>query len=133
MKKANEVLKRINADKSKDPWSLVLDGTFIVRDVTIQKDGELYAAAKMLKPTKLSGVIKARDGLHIIKLKTYSPEHQLTFDEVKGSLEGKFKVEAQQKRLEEWERELRKDAKIDIKDTKIEIMDRPAGEAKEKK
>ncbi len=134
-KKAKEVLKKINADKGRDPWKLVLDGTFIVRTIDLMKDKdkELYVSAKKLKIGELSGVVKASDSLHIIKLKDYSPERQLSYDEVKGSLEGKFRVQAQQKRLEEWERELRKDAKIEIRDTKIEITDSPIGEAKEKK
>ncbi len=135
LKKANDVLKKIRADKGKDPWKLVLDGTFIVRSIDIGKDKEkeLYAAAKKLKVGDLSGVIKTPGGLHIIKLKAYQSERQLSFDEAKGSLEGRFRVQAQQKRLEEWERELRKDAKIEIKDVPIEVKDTPAGEAKEKK
>jgi hypothetical protein len=134
LKKANEVLKKIRADEGKDPWKLVLDGTFIVRNIDIrkEKEKELYAAARKLKVGNLSRVIKASDGLHIIKLKTYSPEKQLSFDEARGSLEGKFRVKAQQNRLEEWERELKKDAKIEVKDATIEITDTPAGERKEK-
>jgi hypothetical protein len=41
----------------------------------------------------------------------------MTFDEVKSSLEMKFKVAAQEKRMGEWEQELKKDAKIVIMDT----------------
>ena len=135
LKKANDILKKIRADKGKDPWKLVLDGTFIVRNIDIHKDKqkELYAAAIKLKAGGLSGVIKTSDGLHIIKLKTYSPERQLSFDEVKGSLEGKFRIQARQKRQEEWGRELRKDAKIEIAVTSIEITDGPKDEIKEKK
>jgi parvulin-like peptidyl-prolyl isomerase len=104
-----------------------------VRNVDILKDKqkELYAAARKLKAGGLSGVIKTSDGLHIIKLKTYSPERQLSFDEARGSLEGKFRVEAQQKRLEEWGRELRTNAKIELEDTKIEITESPKKETKE--
>ncbi len=117
-KKANNLLMKIRADKKKDPWSLVLDGTFIVRNLDVHKDKhrEVYEAAKKLKPGKLSGVIKASDGLHIIKLLEYSPQRQLTFDEVKGSLEGKFRAPAQQKRLQEWGAELKKDATIEVLD-----------------
>ncbi|MEK6699971.1 MAG: peptidyl-prolyl cis-trans isomerase [Nitrospirota bacterium] len=117
-RKAAALLKKIRADKKKDPWSLVLDGTFIVRNLDVHKDKhrEVYEAAKKLKPGKLSGVIKASDGLHIIKLLEYSPQRQLTFDEAKGSLEGKFRAPAQQKRLQEWGVELKKDAKIELLD-----------------
>ncbi len=134
LKKANDVLKKIRADKGKDPWKLVLDGTFIVRSIDIGKDKEkeLYAVARKLKVGDLSGVIKTPGGLHIIKLKAYQPARQLSFDEAKGSLEGKFRVQAQQQRLEEWSRELRKDAKIEVNDVKIEITDAAAGEKKGK-
>lgn len=119
MEKAKEILKIIRADKNKDPWNLVLDGSFIVRYYDIKKEREpiLYKEAKKLKPGQLSGIIKTDKNLHIIKLKTYSPERQLTFDEVKGSIEGKFRYEAQMARLKEWESELRKDAKIEIFET----------------
>jgi parvulin-like peptidyl-prolyl isomerase len=134
VKKANDILKKIRTENNNDPWKLVLDGTFIVRNIDVSKDKQkdLCAAAKKLKPGALSGVIKAPDGLHIIKLKAFQSERQLSFDEVKGSLEGKFRFQAQQKRLEEWEGELRKDAKIEVKDARIEITDTPAGETKEK-
>jgi parvulin-like peptidyl-prolyl isomerase len=117
-KKADELLRKIKADKGKNPWSLVLDGSFIVRNVDVSKDRdkELYSAAKKLKIDGLSGVVKTSDGYHIIKLKDYVPQRQLTFDEVKGKLEARFRVPAQQKRTEEWEQELKKDAKIEVFD-----------------
>jgi parvulin-like peptidyl-prolyl isomerase len=115
-KKANELLKKIKADPNKDPWKLTLDGTFILRNIEIKKDREpeLYKAAKKLKPEELSGVIKAQSGFHIIKLRDYSPERQLTFDETKSRLEGRFMVAAQEKRTQEWEEELKKGANIEL-------------------
>jgi parvulin-like peptidyl-prolyl isomerase len=114
--KAKELLGKIKADTGKDPWHLVLDGTFIIRDLDINKDREkeLFEAAKKLKPNQLSGVIETPTGSHIIKLKKYSPERQPAFDEVKSKIEIKFKVPAQEKRMQEWEQELKKDAKIEI-------------------
>lgn len=134
-RKANTILRKLRADKDKDPWKLVLDGTFIIRtiDISINKEKELYTAAKKLKVGGLSGVIKASDGLHIIKLKNYQPERTPPFEEAKTSIETKLKPQARQKRLAEWERELRQDAKIEIKDVKIDITDEPAMEAKETK
>ena len=35
--KANELLKKIKADPNKDPWKLTLDGTFILRNIEVQK------------------------------------------------------------------------------------------------
>jgi parvulin-like peptidyl-prolyl isomerase len=116
MKKAQSILKKIKADKDKDPWKLVLDGTFIVRDMEIKKDKnkELYDAAKKLKIGQLSNIIKTPASLHIIKLKSYSPEKQATLDEIRGWLENRLKAPYQQKRQQEWEQELKKDAKIEI-------------------
>lgn len=134
MQKAKEVLTQIKADKKKDPWNLVLDGNFIVRNYEIKKDRDpiLYKEARKLKPGQLSGVIKTDKNLHIVKVKNYSPERQLTFDEVKSSIEGKFKVEAQQKRFEEWSAELKKDAKIEILETE-QSTEAKSQESEEKK
>lgn len=116
MKKAQSILKKIKADKDKDPWKLVLDGTFIVRDIEIKKDKhkEIYEAAKKLKKGQLSSIIKTPTSLHIIKLKDYQPEHQATLEEVRGWLEGKLRGEYQQKRHIEWVEELKRDAKIEL-------------------
>ncbi|OGW27319.1 MAG: hypothetical protein A2X56_05305 [Nitrospirae bacterium GWC2_57_13] len=115
-KSAREILKMITADPGKDPWKLVLDGTFIVRtlEVRADRDKELHAAAKKLKLNGLSGIINASDGYHIIKLKQYEPSRQLTFDEVRPTLEQKFRVPEQDKRLAQWEQEMRAGASIEM-------------------
>jgi parvulin-like peptidyl-prolyl isomerase len=118
-KKAEAVRAKILQDKSRDPWRLVLDGTFIVRNYELRagKDQELREEAKKLTIGEISRIVKAPDGIHIIKLREYSPERQLTFDEARGSLENRLRASAQEKRLREWEQELRGAAKIEIKDT----------------
>ncbi len=116
VKKAEGILTMINEEHDKDPWKLVPDGTFIVRHYEIKKDKEreLYEAAKKLKEGEVSGVIKTPDSLHIIKMEKYTPEKQFTFEEAKPTIEASYRMEAQKKRLKEWEQELRKDAKIEI-------------------
>jgi foldase protein PrsA len=118
MTKANEILSKINADKDKDPKNLVADGTFVVRSLDIDKEKEpvLYDEALKLKPGELSGVIKTHDSVHIIQLTQYVPEKQMSFEEVKGALEQKFRVSAQKKRLLEWEQELKNSAQIETVD-----------------
>ena len=118
-KRAEAVRAKILQDKSRDPWRLVLDGTFIVRNYELRagKDQELREEAKKLTTGEISRIVKAPDGIHIIKLREYSPERQLTFDEARGSLENRLRASAQEKRLREWEQELRGAAKIEIKDT----------------
>jgi parvulin-like peptidyl-prolyl isomerase len=88
----------------------------MVRNLTVRKEREkeLYNAAKKLKPQGLSGVIETPQSVHIIKLKEYSPERQLTFDEAKPKIEEKLKGPYQDKKTKEWEEELKKDAKIEL-------------------
>jgi parvulin-like peptidyl-prolyl isomerase len=115
-KTAQKVLRKIKADADKDPWHLVLDGSFTVQNIEIKqkRDAPLYEAARKLKPGDLSGVLTTETGTHIIKLITYSPEKQFTFDEVRNNMELKFKTAAQERRTREWEQELKQNAKIEI-------------------
>jgi parvulin-like peptidyl-prolyl isomerase len=117
LKKTNEILEKIQTDKEKDPWNLVLDGTFIVRDLEM-KDGiqeeEIYNQAKKIQVGELSGVFLSSGTLHIIKLKEYTPFKQYTFEEVKSAVERKARGEAQKKFLAAWEAGLKKDARIEI-------------------
>jgi parvulin-like peptidyl-prolyl isomerase len=118
MTKANKVLAQINADADKDPKNLTPDGTFFVRSLDIQKEREpaLYDAALKLTPGELSGMIIGSDSIHFIKLTHYTPGRQLSFEEAKSSLEGTLKTAARKKRAQEWERELKKSAAIELLD-----------------
>lgn len=118
MKKARELLAAIKADPKQDPWKLVLDGTFMVRNLAVgrEKHKELYDAARKLKPHGLSGVVRTPTGPHIIKLKEYSPERQLTLDEAKPALIAKLNGPYLEKRTREWEEELKTGAQIVLHD-----------------
>jgi len=118
LRKVEEVLKKINDDKERDPMRLVSDGMFIVRDVDLnkEKEPELFEAAKKLKEGELSGVIRTSDSLHLLKLKEYRPERQKTLDEVKRAIDVRLIGEARKKRLQEFEAELKKGAEIEIID-----------------
>lgn len=120
---ARGILRKLQADPDRNPWNLVLDGTFIVRkiDGCNGKHADICAAARKLAVNGLSGVISAADGRHIVKLLSYTPQRQLSFEETKASLEGKFKVAAQDRRMQEWESELRKDAALEIIDSAIVV------------
>ncbi len=113
---AEDILLRIENDKDKNPNTLTPDGTFIVRQFQIkkEKEPELYSETKKLKVGELSGVLKLSNGLHIIKLDQYEPEELHTFEEAQPLLEARLKFEARQKRIREWETELKHDAKIEI-------------------
>jgi len=119
MQKAQKVLMMIKNGPDKDPRKLVPDGTFIVKEGELIRKAEpqLYDEAKKLKPGELSGVIRGSDSLHILKLEQYTPERQLSMEEMKGYIEAELRSAAQVNRLHEWEKELKKGAAIEIFDT----------------
>jgi foldase protein PrsA len=114
-KKAGQVLETIRKNNN-DVWKLILDGTFIVRQIRVTKEQfpEIYKTMAGMKVDDLSGVIKGKDGFHIIKVEKKEPAHLASFEEAKPTIEANFLVPAQNKRKEEWERELKKHAKIEI-------------------
>lgn len=118
LKKAQGLIDRINAAKDRNPLELTPDGTFIAQETELNKDKEpaLWEAARALKEGELSGVLHGSDSLHIIKLIQHSPERKMTYEEIRGSIEGTLKMEAMKKRRQEWEQELKKDAKIVLLD-----------------
>jgi parvulin-like peptidyl-prolyl isomerase len=121
---ARSILRKLKEDPDRNPWNLILDGSFIVRkiDGCNGRHAEICAAARKLEVNGLSGIISAADGRHIVKLLSYAPQRQLTFEETKATLEGKFKVAAQDRRMQEWEAELRKDAAIEIIESALVVQ-----------
>ena len=121
IKKAEEVLAKIKADKDRDPRNIAnTDGIFVIQNLSPldkEKESLLYNEARKLKQDELSGVIKGRDSLHILKVTEYKAEKQMALEEVKAVLAAKLKAEAMKKRREAWERELKKDAKIEFIDS----------------
>jgi parvulin-like peptidyl-prolyl isomerase len=115
-RKAEEVLAAITADKDKKPLNLAPDSAFTVKSLDLGKeqDPALYEAARKLKEGELSGLIKTPDSLHIIQLTKYTPGKQATYEEAKGPLKDKLRVEAQRKRFQEWQHELRDKATIEV-------------------
>ncbi len=113
-KKAGEVLDKIRRNNN-DVWKLVLDGTFIVREmkITRERNPEIHKVITGMEVGDLSGVFKDKDGLHIIKVIKKEPPRQATFEEAKATIEPEFLVTAQDERREEWETELKKNARIE--------------------
>lgn len=115
-KKVEDVLRTLRDDPDKDPHKLSPDGTFIVRevDITDGSDHELFAAAQKLSLGELSGIVTTSDSLHVIKMLKHTPGTKVTFEDVKASLDKKLRADAQQKKMKEWEAELKKGAVIEI-------------------
>lgn len=115
-RKAEDTLRKINEDKDKNPWNLAPDDSFSVRERQLKESPEkdIYETAKKLKVGELSGVFVSSGTLHIVKLNEYTPRKEPAFEEVKNRIEKDLKARARKKRLEEWESELKKEAKIEI-------------------
>lgn len=115
MKKAKYLLsqiKKVNNDFSKLPQ----DGTFLFRRGTIIREEypHLFEASARLKPGDLSDVIREDDGLHLIKVTGRQPASQLSFEEARPLIESELKSPLIEKRKQDWEEQLRKNAKIEI-------------------
>lgn len=124
--RAKEVLKIIKEDIRKDLSKLKTDGDFVVRDVEIKeekdrlRESEIYKEAKKLKVGEVSDVIKMSDSIHILILKSFIPEKEFSYEEVKEVILKDLRNEALKIRLKEWEEELKKDAKIELIEVKEE-------------
>ena len=118
-KKAEETLGKLRDDPEKNPSNLVSDGSFAVQDLEKKeiREKEVYDAAKKLEVGQVSDVFEVGGNFHIVKLKEYRPSKQHTFDEVKGGIKAQMIAKSRQKRLLEWEMELRKDARIEFMET----------------
>ncbi len=118
IERANAVLARILEDKDKDPANLRSDGTFLVQNYELEKKREplLYDAARKLKVGELSGVIRTRDSIHIIKLTDYVPEKPKAYQEVSTAIENRLRAVALKTRRAEWELQLKQNARIEILD-----------------
>lgn len=117
--KAADLIGRIKNDGGKNVLDLPSDGTFIVRELELnqKKQAELYAEAKKLSVGEVSGLIRTSDSFHILKLLKYSPEVKAQFSQIRGFLERRVRARAQQKKMAEWEVELKKNARIEIIET----------------
>jgi len=111
---ADKVLAQLRSNKG--DMSKLAPGGYVVRQLTVMQNiyPGIYGVLGTMKPGGVSGVIQERDGLHIVKLKRREPARQMTFKEAKNIIEQKMMRKAVEKRKEEWENQLKKNAKIEI-------------------
>jgi parvulin-like peptidyl-prolyl isomerase len=86
--------------------------------VTEAQSPNMYAALSKLKAGGISGIVAERNGLHIGKLIKKEAAGQMTFAEAKPLIQRQLILQAAEKVREAWDRELRKNAKIEIVATK---------------
>lgn len=114
------LLKKNNNDFGK----LILDGTFIVRDVQVRKDKlpVIFKSMETMKVGDFSGVVEDGETFHIFKVLKNEKGRDMTREEAKGILEDALAVYSQDKRKDVWEKALRKGAKITTNAKKLEKM-----------
>jgi hypothetical protein len=112
---AAEILAQLRMNNN-DFGKLMLDGTFIVRTVQVNKDRNPAIFAKMLgmKVGEFSGVVQDGNTFHIFQVLAKEPARDMTEDEARTMLEDRLASYFQEKRRAEWIKELRKDAKVEI-------------------
>jgi hypothetical protein len=99
-----------------DPWSLVLDGSFQVRNYEPRapRDDAILAAARGMKIGTISEIVEGPSSFHVFRLDEYRPPVQGSFEEARPHLEPALRREAIAARTLEWERSLREGAVVEI-------------------
>ncbi|MBJ6748823.1 peptidylprolyl isomerase [Geomonas anaerohicana] len=105
-----ELAKKYSQDPAaaKDGGDL---GTFKRSDM-LAEIGDTVAA---MKPGEVSSVVASPAGLHIIKLEQKSQEKGRSFEEVKESIEEQLYRKKSEERFNQWVKDLRNAANIDVK------------------
>jgi parvulin-like peptidyl-prolyl isomerase len=113
--KAKNVLAEVKANGN-DLSKLTSDGSFVTRKMLVTQDmfPNIYSSLSGVKPGDVSGIIREKDGLHIVKAEGKKPARAMTFKEARHIIEQQLMNEAVEKRKEEWENQLKKTAKIVI-------------------
>ena len=114
-RKANEVVAYLR-EHDNDPSKLTQDGAFSVKKSALTEKGSpgLYKVASAMNEGQLSGVIDEKDGLHIMRLVKREPARTMTLDEARGFIQDDLTMAQADKRKQEWEAQLKKNAKIEI-------------------
>ena len=118
MNKAKETLSLIRKNNN-DISKLAQDKTLLVRNGNVTKEEypNIFQTAEIMKAGDLSNVIIESDGLHIIKLLQKEPSRQLSFEEARVDIERELTLPVMNKRKQQWENEMKKNARIEIMNT----------------
>ncbi|MCF8056406.1 MAG: SurA N-terminal domain-containing protein [Desulfocapsa sp.] len=107
-----------------DFGKLLLDGTFIVRDLRVKKDKlpVIFKSMKSMEVGEFSDVVEDGGTFHIFKVLRNHQSRDMTMEEARGLLEDKLAPYSQEKRRVAWMNELKKDADITIYEKELEKM-----------
>ena len=91
---------------------------------------EFEKVAFSMKEGETSGIVKTKFGFHVIKLTGKRPAGLLPFAEVKEQLKAKLMPEKQQEVFKKVKEDLKKNAKLSVKEDALKAMGAQAAEAK---
>lgn len=91
-------------------------GNYIVRRIIVTQNmyPNIYEKLETMKTGGVNGIIHEKDGMHIVILKRKNPSREMTFKEARHIVEQQLMSKVVEKRKEEWEKQLKKKAKIQI-------------------
>lgn len=95
---------------------LLLDGTFIVRKARVDMNKYPVIFEKMMgmQVDQFSDVVEDGGTFHIFQVLQKDPARDMTEEEARTMLEDRLSPYFQEKRRQEWMKELRKDARVEI-------------------
>lgn len=116
-KRAEQLLVEIKKHDN-DFGKLILDGTFIVRNMPINKEKfpVIYEKMKGMEVGEFSAVVFDNNTFHIFQVLKNDLARDLTPEEARGFIEDSLAPYFQEQRRAEWIEELRKDANVEILD-----------------
>jgi peptidyl-prolyl cis-trans isomerase C len=127
--KSDEEAKQVQARLQKGEDFAELAKKYSIDPQAAQSGGELgyhpkgtlmpeyeEAASKLTKVGQISGIVRTKYGFHIIKLEGTRPAAYVPFDEVKEFMKQKIAQEKQTELLDKYVNDLKKGAKITIKE-----------------
>lgn len=117
-----------------DFGKLVLDGTFIVRRLMVDKRKypAVFAEMEGMQIGEFSGVVEDGGSFHIFEVVKKDPARDLTEEESKGMLADKLAYQFQEKKRVEWAEGLKKKAHIELFLDEVEKNLRKEAELAEK-
>lgn len=123
LEKVTAVRNQLVQDLSGDISKLPADPSFVIRDnLTLSEaiDPGLHKAAVKLQKDEVSAPIISKGTYHLVKLLSYTPRVEKPLTEVRPYLKKKIQEKFRQDRLDEWRLNIRKDADVEILETKKE-------------